>query len=173
MASTYSYRVTNTTAIPLHVGRGPIGLNQTAVVEITLAQAKTLKAKGWTVQLETPNKDQNTDGGVDSVLAPIDIGPNHVFKVENLSRVLRSSGNNALVPNNASVPFGIGSILTLVTLATGCTITAQSALPGGTPILYNVNDPTPKSSVTIPARSFVSLTKVDTNTWYVMGAGVV
>ena len=103
------------------------------------------------------NKDmpQQETENVDYTLQLTDRG-GHVY--------VNYTGHTVSIPTNASVAFPIGSVVTLVT-ATGCPATLVPVDSGTTTVILSKfgND----NSINIPADTYVTLLKIDTDKWIV------
>jgi hypothetical protein len=70
------------------------------------------------------------------------------------------------VPENASVAFDVGTVITIVSNATGITITQ------GANVTLRLVNSSSTGNRTLAAHGVATLIKVGTNTWYVTGQGV-
>ena len=81
-----------------------------------------------------------------------------------------SGGTTFVAPGNASVPFPIGTAITLVNQsASNCTITDGS----GSSTIYLAGNATAASSRILQGFSMCTLLKVNLNVWFINGANVV
>jgi hypothetical protein len=72
------------------------------------------------------------------------------------------------VPNNASVAFITGAVISIVVQSTG-TVTLAN---GASVMMYLAGNSTAKSSITLNSYSTATLLKIGTDTWMVSGTGV-
>jgi hypothetical protein len=70
------------------------------------------------------------------------------------------------VPENASVAFDIGTVITIVSNATSITITQ------GANVTLRLVNSSSTGNRTLASHGVATLIKVGTNTWYVTGQGV-
>jgi hypothetical protein len=86
---------------------------------------------------------------------------------------LNQSANtiNITVPQNSSVPFPIGTIITVATNTT--TTYTSNIINSGSSTLYLIPTATSRTAIKISGYGAASLLKVATDTWYVTGVGVI
>lgn len=75
---------------------------------------------------------------------------------------------NVTIPQNSSVPFPVGTIITLVNSPTY----SSNIVNTGSSTLYVVANSTPRTSIQIGSFGIASLIKIGTDTWYVSGSGI-
>jgi hypothetical protein len=75
---------------------------------------------------------------------------------------------NLTIPQNSSVPFPVGTIITLVNSPSY----SSNIVNTGTATLYVVANSTPRTSIQIGSFGIASLIKIASDTWYVSGSGI-
>ena len=149
--------VTAGTGITVTNGTGPIptiAINTTTTVDVSTAQ--TLTNKTLTAPVVTYSVNAVTSAAYTSVASD----------AAAIVTMNNASANTFSIPTNASVPYAVGSTITLIQIGAGQT--TINAVSSGTTTIASTGA-TPAAPVLRAQYSSATCIKVATDTWYVVG----
>ena len=149
--------VTAGTGITVTNGTGPIptiAINTTTTVDVSTAQ--TLTNKTLTAPVVTYSVNAVTSAAYTSVASD----------AAAIVTMNNASANTFSIPTNASVPYAVGSTITLIQIGAGQT--TINAVSSGTTTIASTGA-TPTAPVLRAQYSSATCIKVATDTWYVVG----
>lgn len=149
--------VTSGTGITVTNGTGPIptiAIDTTTTVDLSTAQ--TLTNKTLTAPVVTYSVNAVTSAAYTSVASD----------AAAIVTMNNASANTFSIPTNASVPYAVGSTITLIQIGAGQT--TINAVSSGTTTIASTGA-TPTAPVLRAQYSSATCIKVATDTWYVVG----
>jgi len=149
--------VTSGTGITVTNGTGPIpsvAIDTTVTADLTTAQTLTNKT------LTAPIISYSVNAVTSSTYTTVATDAGAIVTMNN------ASANTFSIPTNASVPYAVGSTITLIQIGAGQT--TINAVTSGTTTIASVGA-TPAAPALRAQYSSATCIKVATDTWYVVG----
>lgn len=139
------------------IGNGSTAWTSLAyAVSVTTTNTATLTNKTLTAPIITYSVNAQT-------------GTTYTFVASDAGAIVTASNSSALtysIPTNASVPFAIGSQITVISIGTG--LTTINAVTSGTTSIYSTGATAAAPKLRAQYSSATAI-KIATDTWYVVG----